>query len=564
MITSTAVADIATNTSQPITRITRDDFIQQGLDIVHAYANDCHLSIVFPEHGPAQLAEWIWKRRADKNGTIPLLPQHVAVKLSNGQLRIMDRNSEAKLAVDEVDCPPMVPPDLDESHVLPTPFMRFKQEDLRATTSSSQGEEEELDFPADGLPLERFPSPPDARSPPILPIRNFASSASSQSPERGTPELDIIYPPRGRTILGLDGHIIDEEKLSPGWLNEMQRQVCKKRRRLKRMLEDSQVELAQAVLEMQKAKSDLDASVTDSRQMLEHLKNLFGTKRMLKVMDVAHQGRKGKLRKTYFDNIDAVEDVSLNGFGQDDDSSSSDSSGSRLVTRSSRPNSEPATNNNGNPVRLNHVSSANNQAHIGHDGATNTSNKENEQVKVPDAVTASSSHNLPVNEGQASHSSRPANIRSPRKRTRDEVDDSEIEVELSVLYGPESDSVKRRRLYGAARSLPGTKSPAGSQENRNPGSQGRQSSQRTRSKGVAKDRRPKREMSVFLTSPSPFRLEQIPEKDRAKFAPMIKRFGLDKDEPERPWSPRLSPDSPRRKHSTSGIIPYQGGHLYIS
>ena len=352
MTTLANTASVNATTSDQINRITRDEFIQQGIDIVHAYAKvgpiatayittknniilqDCRLNVVYPEHSPAQLAEWIWSRRADKNGTIPLLPRHIAVRLPDGRLRIMDRNKPAfpvpDTVLDVIDSyRPVVPPDVDEAHPLPTLFLRSKHDGPEDTEASF---DEDYDFPKNGFPLDKFPSPPpDTHSPPILPIRNLEPSESLDSLEPGSPEIDIAYPPRKACAVGHDKNR-GQKDISRRQLEKMLEQVRSKRRRIKQMLDDSQVELAQAVLELQKARNDLTFSVADSRRTLERLKQLFGTKRTLQVLDVVQRGREGRFRSSDFITTDLPQIPSQDGSSQYDD----ESTDSRPDTWSSR------------------------------------------------------------------------------------------------------------------------------------------------------------------------------------------------------------------------------------
>lgn len=129
-----------------------------------------------------------------------------------------------------------------------------------------------------------------------------------------------------------------------------------------------------------------------------------------------------------------------------------------------------------------------------------------------------SSQDMAVAEDLAvSHLLASGSSRSSRKRTRDENDDSEAEVERSVLYDIRSGSSKRRRFNSTA-SSPRSQSKA-------PAGNGGAGSQRC---APLKDRRPKREHAVFLSTPSPFRLRHI--QDKVKFAPMITHLGLDETE----------------------------------
>lgn len=237
----------------------------------------------------------------------------------------MCRNSEDKpvfpvpdLTFDEVNSyRPVVPPDLDEAQPLPAPFLRSRHDRSDAAETSSE-DEEEYSLPANGLPLDKFPSPPpDTHSPAILPIRNLAPSEFSSSPELVTPELDIAYPPREDGDSGIHG----QKGVSHGILCKMLEQVRNKRRRIKRMLDDSQAELAQAVLELQNARNDLTFSIADSRKTLERLKQLFGTRRTLQVLDVIQRGREGRFRRSDFDNSDPPQNPTQDGSSQYDDES---------------------------------------------------------------------------------------------------------------------------------------------------------------------------------------------------------------------------------------------------
>jgi hypothetical protein len=154
--------------------------------------------------------------------------------------------------------------------------------------------------------------------------------------------------------------------------------------------------------------------------------------------------------------------------------------------------------------------------------------------------------------------------RSSRKRTRDENEDSETEVERSILNNITPESSKRHRLTSAARSKNTSRSKSTARAgNSNTGDQ--KFAQKSKSGEIAKDKRPKREHSVFLSTPSPFRLRYI--QDRAKHAPLIAYLGLDEAEqpPSHPEGQSNS-DRPRRplRRSTSRIIPYEdGGYLYV-
>lgn len=220
------------------------------------------------------------------------------MRLPDGRIRIMDRDSENKpafpvseTALDVIDSyRPVVPPDVDEAHPLPAPFLRSRHDEPEDTEASF---DEDYDLPENGFPLDKFPSPPpDTRSPPILPTRTLEPSESLDSLETGSPEIDIAYPPRKASAAG--------HNVSRRQLEKMLEQVRSKRRRIKQMLDDSQAELAQAVLEMQKARNDLTVSVADSRQTIERLKQLFGTKRTLQVLDVVQRGREGRFRSSDF------------------------------------------------------------------------------------------------------------------------------------------------------------------------------------------------------------------------------------------------------------------------
>ena len=254
----------------------------------------------------------------------------------------MDRDSENKPvypvpdpALNEADSyRPVVPPDLDEAHPLPSPFLRSRHDRPDAAETSS---EDEYSLPMSGFPLDKFPSPPpDTHSPPIFPIRNFSPSEFSSSPEPVTSELDIVYPAREATMVG-DNGTRGQKIVSHKMLCKMLEQVRNKRRRIKRMLDDSQAELAQAVLELQKARNDLNFSILNSRKTLERLKQLFGTKRTLQVLDVIQRGREGRFRRSDFDNSDPPQNAS-----QDESSQYGDeSTDSRPDSWSSRA-SEPA------------------------------------------------------------------------------------------------------------------------------------------------------------------------------------------------------------------------------
>lgn len=154
--------------------------------------------------------------------------------------------------------------------------------------------------------------------------------------------------------------------------------------------------------------------------------------------------------------------------------------------------------------------------------------------------------------------------RSSRKRTRDENEDSETEVERSILNNITPESSKRRRLTSAARSKNTSRSKSTAWAgNSNTGEQ--KFAHKPKSGVIAKDKRPKREQSIFISTPSPFRLRHI--QDRAKFAPLVALLGLDEVEqpPSQPEGQSNS-DPPRRplRRSTSRIIPYEdGGYLYV-
>ena len=212
---------------------------------------------------------------------------------------------------------PVVPPDLDEAYPLPAPFLRSRHDRPDAAETFSE-DEEEYSLPANGFPLDKFPSPPpDTHSPPILAIRNLAPSEFSSSPELATPEIDIVYPLREASVAGDNG--IRGQKnvsVSHGMLCKMLEQVRNKRRRIKRMLDDSQAELAQAILELQNARNDLSFSIADSRKTLERLKQLFGTRRTLQVLDVIQRGREGRFRRSDFDNSDPPQNATEDGSSQ--------------------------------------------------------------------------------------------------------------------------------------------------------------------------------------------------------------------------------------------------------
>jgi hypothetical protein len=259
------------------------------------------------------------------------------VRLPDGRLRIMDRNSENKpafpvpdMVLDVIDSyRPVVPPDVDEAHPLPAPFLRSKHDGPEDTEASF---DEDYDFPENGFPLDKFPSPPpDTRSPPILPIRNLEPSESLDSLEPGSPEIDIAYPLRKACAVGHDENG-GQKDITRRQLEKMLEQVRSKRRRIKQMLDDSQAELAQAVLELQNARNDLTFSVADSRRTLERLKQLFGTKRTLQVLDVIQRGREGRFRSSDFITTDLPQIPSEDGSSLYD----AESTDSRPDTRSSR------------------------------------------------------------------------------------------------------------------------------------------------------------------------------------------------------------------------------------
>lgn len=154
---------------------------------------------------------------------------------------------------------------------------------------------------------------------------------------------------------------------------------------------------------------------------------------------------------------------------------------------------------------------------------------------------------------------------SSRKRTRDENEDSETEVERSILHNITPESSKRRRLTSTEKSknTSRSKSKAGA-GNRNAGEQRFAPKPKSGAK-IAKDKRLRREDSVFLSTPSSFRLRHV--RDRAKFAPLIAKLGLDEAEqpPSHPEG-QSSSNPPRRPltRSTSRIISYEdGGYLYV-
>lgn len=234
--------------------------------------------------------------------------------------------------LDEVNSYPVVPPDVDEAHPLPAPFLRSRHDRPDDVEASSE-DEEEYSLPANGFPLDKFPSPPpDTHTPPIIPIRNFARSEFSSSPEIVTPELDIVYPSREAGDNGIRG----QKNVSHGMLCKMLEQVRNKRRRIKRMLDDSQAELAQAILELQNARNDLNFSIADSRKTLERLKQLFGTRRTLQVLDVIQRGREGRFRRSDFDYSDPPQNASKDGSSQYDDEST-DSHPDSWSSRASEP-----------------------------------------------------------------------------------------------------------------------------------------------------------------------------------------------------------------------------------
>ncbi|KIL57682.1 hypothetical protein M378DRAFT_376350 [Amanita muscaria Koide BX008] len=219
----------------------------------------------------------MWQRFADESGTIPLLQEHTAVRLSNGHLRVMTRISDSEArsmpgpTVDDIH-PPIEPPELDEDHVFPKPFHRSEE-------------------PTAARQIIPFPSAPeDPCSPRGLVFTDTETLEISSVPD-ATPKLDPVYPPRGQPIIE-PGEQIGHENPHLKWIMKMVEQARQRRQKLWLLLNGAKAELASAVLELQQVRNELDMSVAESQKTMDQLRNVFGTECALQVMDAKKEMKK--------------------------------------------------------------------------------------------------------------------------------------------------------------------------------------------------------------------------------------------------------------------------------
>ncbi|KAF8621388.1 hypothetical protein AX15_007843 [Amanita polypyramis BW_CC] len=455
---------------------------------------------------------------------------------------------------------PIVPPPLDDDHVLPAPFLRHKEK--RNTVDT---DEEEYGLPNNGLPLEQFPSPAsDTYTPRPSPQNRPAWSSTpfgrSSSPKSVFPELDIAFPPQLRKITDRNGNIIGGE-LPDEWVDAMYQQVNSARLRLKAAIDDFKAEYGQALLELQRARIELEESILESQNMIERMRHLFGTKRTLEVLDIVDLGREGRLRESDLRAPDDASKDESSGYEYDDELPSNSEPYNR-----SWASSEPAINSNPIvPTRgAAKIRGAGNGSVAPTHDAPEIRGTRNERNKI--ANTSDQRDN--EHRSAISHSRGSNSIRSSRKRARHEENDSEAEVELSILHDKDGGSERpsKRRNSGSIKSSASRKKRylRGSKDER---SQGREFNQRVQFEEPPKVRGLKREDAVFWTKPSPLKDRQI--RGAPKSAPLVARLARDlKDEPDVlpvPKGPQSVPSHRPLRRSTSRIFPTRdGGFMYVN
>ncbi|KAF8623875.1 hypothetical protein AX17_007277 [Amanita inopinata Kibby_2008] len=418
---SSPVIPAATTSTQLATGITRNESLQQDIDLVLAYIKENNLGPADRTPTITEAIQIVRDHHARVTGAVPHQSQHTAEQLQSGPLPAAnpDYATDPKLTT--------MPPD----HV------------------EAENDAERLSNNGSGSPFA-------------------GSSGSGESPSeqschlfQGNPqpgELEVKYPPEGRVIRNFEGEEVGRHSVPRKWLNEMSDELHERRGQLEQRLKDAEENLGLAALELQKAEIKLEESLQSSRQVLEQVKRLVGTENILPVLrfsGISEADENGKRPGGRL--MDLAKEMVQESSGGDDNADADapmappqqathneETNHQQSVTDDAlSPDPEAAVLSNGTTVEADCIDS--------------TSRLDVESDKQDNTLSAEQSESSEAQAAEATQDRSPlptatAVNTSPRKRTRDE-EDSEDEVETSVLYeidsGSDLPSPKRRRLDDA-------------------------------------------------------------------------------------------------------------------